>query len=205
MAEVNGESGFTQLDKLNVREKLLIGGVEAFATEGYEQELQLRDDTTQVGQQGAVTVITFGSTPVTSPDGLFEYDGAGVFKILKSGPVCTKNRFRVGRAGASGVSNVLFTAQVSVDQGGSWLPFPGGLTVDYLLDNSNTLHIFLDLAFFDLTPGVWFRQVFSRSSVDNDSGDLIPFVPDAADKLLGFDDVPSAQIVVYKVQGFDYK
>lgn len=60
--------------------------------------------------------VTFGVGGTTS-DGSVSIDSNGEITVLQEKYFSIKQRFRTGRSGASGVSDVFFWAEISVDGG----------------------------------------------------------------------------------------
>ena len=121
----------------------------------------------------------------------------GVITVNTSGFYSVKQRFRAGRTGGSGTSDVFFWAEISVDNGLSWNLI--GNSIDVALSNSNDTTVFFDISHLYFPAGVKLRNRFARSSDGNDSGDLRPAEPSAALAILGVPVAPSSQITVYKI------
>ena len=108
-----------------------------------------------------------------------------------------KQRFRAGRTGASGVSELFFWAEISTDDGVTWNIL--GASVDIPLNSSSDTVVFFDIANIQVPAGTKLRNRFARSSTGNDSGDLRVGAPSAALQALGVQDAPSAQITFYAI------
>lgn len=165
---------------------------------GYNVEGSFSSEVLQAGLLDIPSSITFGAGGFTT-NGYAEVAASGDILILKSGYYAFKQRFRAKRAGASGVSDVFFWAEVSLDNGITWELI--GTSVDIALDNSNETTIFFDIALGFFPEGIRLRNRFARSSTGDNSGDLIIGVPSAALASLGVPIAPSAQVTIYRTQG----
>ena len=169
---------------------------------GWTSEGSFIDMTTQSGSPiDTPKTILFGAGGTTS-GGLISMDAGGIVTILKGGPFATKNRFRAGRTGAAGISQLFFYAEISTNGGASWIVL--GNSVAFTLDAVADSQIFFDFAEFNLPAGTKLRQRFARSSTGSDYGDLIPLTPSAALTALLVPSAPSAQLTIYKLIGFPY-
>lgn len=171
---------------------------------GFEYLQDWKSEVQQNAAFDAKTVIDFEIGPATDPDGILQYDGSGVFTVLKGGPLWIKNRFRLSRVGQAGVSEVFLMAEISTDGGNNWFKIEQAEVIDVKLEDSNAVDIFFDLSPFTVVPGVKLRQVMSRSSDGTNDGSLIPGVPSAAQQAIGFEIAPSAYTVAYKAIEFTY-
>lgn len=165
-------------------------------TVGYSSVGSFVSVATQAGVEDVATTVTFGAGGTTA-DGSVTVASDGVVTINTAGYFSIKQRFRAGRTGASGVSQVFFWAEISTDGGSSWAVT--GNSVDIPLSDSNDTIVFFDLSFLSLPAGVKVRNRFARSSTGNNSGDLRAASPSAALQALGVQDAPSAQITVYRI------
>lgn len=159
------------------------------------------DTTTQTGALDALQVIKFGAGGASSA-GIVSMDAAGIITALKSGPVLAKTRIRAGRVGAPGVSQIVFLAEASTDGGTTWAVL--GNVANVNLENSAETDIFFDFSPVNLVTGLKIRQRFARSSTGSDFGDLTPFTPSAALQAAGVPIAPSAQLSVYRYEGYPY-
>ena len=171
------------------------GAYDSSAGAGYDTEGTFLSYDLQSGIEDVPSTITFGAGGTTT-NGHVSVGASGEFEVLTDGFYAIKQRFRVGRSGAAGVSQMFFWAEVSGDGGVSWSTI--GTSVDIPLDSSNETEVFFDLTPLRLLAGTKLRNRFARSSTGNDSGDLIPAVPSTALSLIGAPDAPSAQVTIYK-------
>lgn len=148
------------------------------------------------GYQTPPQTVKFGAGGITS-DGNLSVDSSGEITILTEKHTSIKQRFRAGRTGASGVSDVFFWAEISTDGGNNWDVL--GNSVDITLSSSNDVTVFFDIANLKLPAGIMLRNRFARSSDGDDSGDLRPATPSATLVAAGVPVAPSAQITVYTV------
>ena len=73
----------------------------------------------QVGIQDTPSTITFGTGGLTTGGGI-TVGADGVITVNTSGYYAVKQRFRAGRTGGSGTSDVFFWAEISTDGGSVW-------------------------------------------------------------------------------------
>lgn len=165
-------------------------------TVGYTSQGTFVSGDLQVGALDTPQNITFGAGGTTA-DGGATIGVDGVITVNDDGFWSIKQRFRAGRSGASGVSEIFFWAEISVDGGDNWAII--GNAVDIPLSSSNDVVVFFDLSDLQVPPGTKFRNRFARSSTGDDSGDLRVGVPSAALAALGVPDAPSAQVTFYKI------
>ncbi len=165
-------------------------------TVGYTSQGTFVSGDLQVGALDTPQNITFGAGGTTAEGGA-TIAADGVITVNDDGFWSIKQRFRAGRSGASGVSELFFWAEISVDGGNNWAII--GNAVDIPLSSSNDVVIFFDLSDLQVPPGTKFRNRFARSSTGNDSGDLRVGVPSAALAALGVPDAPSSQATFYKI------
>ena len=152
---------------------------------------------TQAGALDTPSTITFGAGGNT--DGNHVTVGAdGVATVNTDSYLSIKQRFRTGRVGASGVSEIFFWAEISTDNGSTWEEI--GNSVDVPLNNSNSTVVFFDVSTFKFPIGTKLRNRFARSSTGHNSGDLISVSPSATLTGLGVPDAPSAQITIYRIE-----
>lgn len=164
---------------------------------GYQVEGNFISSDIQVGESDVPKNVTFGTGGTTSND-FISVGSDGVIEVLKSGYYLIKQRFRVGRTGASGVSNVFLWAESSIDGGVTWNL--EGNSVDVALNSSIDTVIFFDTALVFVPEGTLFRNRFARSGDGDDSGDLRPSVPSTALVSLGVPIAPSAQVTIYTIK-----
>lgn len=165
-------------------------------TIGYTSIASFVDTTTQVGVTDVASTIKFGGGG-TSGDGHVTVGADGSITINTDSYLSLKQRFRAGRTGASGVSQIFFWAEVSTDGGTTWTVI--GNSVGMPLNSSEDSSLFFDISSLYLTAGTKLRNRFARSSTGDDSGDLRPATPSAALTTLGVTVAPSAQITVYRI------
>lgn len=165
-------------------------------TVGYTSQGTFVSGDLQAGALDTPQTITFGPGGTTD-DGGAVIGADGVITINDNSFWSIKQRFRAGRTGASGVSEVFFWAEISVDGGNNWAVI--GNAVDIPLSTSSDVVVFFDLSNLQVPPGTKFRNRFARSSTGNDSGDLRVGVASAALQALGVPDAPSAQVTFYKI------
>lgn len=172
-------------------------GAGAGASIGYSSEGSFVSTATQAGITDTPQTINFGAGG-SSTNGHVVVAANGEFEIITTGYYSIKQRFRATRAGASGVSDLFFWAEISVDGGTVWNTI--GNSVDIALNASNETTVFFDLSSIYLQAGVKLRNRFARSSLGDDSGDLTASTPSAALIAAGTPVAPSAQITVYRLQ-----
>lgn len=160
---------------------------------GYNTIGNFFDITTQVGILDTPKTVLFGAGG--SAGDHITVASNGEITVVNSGYYAFKQRFRAGREGASGTSDLFFYAEISVDNGSTWNII--GNSVDLSMNSSKELTVFFDIATIYLSAGVKLRNRFARSG-DN-SGDLIAGTPSAALDALGVPVAPSAQITIYKI------
>ncbi len=165
-------------------------------SKGYESEGGFISTITQAGTEDVATTISFGAGGLT-PNGHVSVAASGEFEIMTTGYYSIKQRFRAGRSGASGVSEIFFWAEISTDGGSTWSVI--GNSVDIALNNSNDTTVFFDLSNVLLPVGVKLRNRFARSSTGHDSGDLVPSTPSSTLTSAGVPVAPSAQVSIYKI------
>ena len=166
------------------------------APEGYTLDGSFISEATQVGISDTPKTAVFGAGGV-SAGGSTSMAVSGELEILATGFYALKQRFRASRTGASGVSEMFFWAEVSIDGGSNWAVT--GNSVDIALDSSNETTVFFDITNIELAAGTKLRSRFSRSSEGTDFGDLSAGVPSAALIALGVPTAPSTQISIYKI------
>jgi hypothetical protein len=177
----------------------------------YTEEVRFVDLTTQTG--GALDVpvpVSLGASG-TSPNGLVS--GAGAVIITnKTGPYMIKQNFQVSRNSNPGNTEFFFQAQVSIDNGVTWVGV--GNAANRRITNTSTINLFFDVAPLFVTAGTQFRNVWAKSSVGGDpnnptvgvaEGVLTHTRPSATLLAAGFQDAPSAIAVIYRLQGYNYK
>ena len=165
-------------------------------------EVNFVDTTTQSGSPiDTPKTILFGAGG-TSGAGIISCDSAGIFTLLKGGPLFIKNRFRVGRTSSTGVSHIFIWAEASFNAGSTWtvLGNPIATTLDAAADSQ----VVFDGAFVNLPKTTLLRQRFARSSTGSDFGDLVPLTSSASLITYGIATAPSAQTTVYKATGYSY-
>lgn len=142
------------------------------------------------------TQITYGAGG-TSSDGSITLASDGNLTFNETGFYALKARYRFGRDGAAGVSNLFNWVEISVDGGNNWDVI--GNAIDVTLRNSSEVNIFFDLSILEFQQGVMLRAMFARSSTGSDFGGLIPSPISAPLSALGIPDAPSAQLTVYRI------
>jgi len=165
-------------------------------TVGYTSQGTFISNELQAGALDTPQTITFGPGGTTDEGGA-TVGADGVITVNDAGFWSIKQRFRAGRAGASGVSELFFWAEISVDGGNNWAII--GNSVDTPLSSSNEVVVFFDISEVQVPPGTKFRNRFARSSTGDNSGDLRVGVASAALQALGVPDAPSAQVTFYKI------
>lgn len=177
----------------------------------YVEATRFVDLTTQAGAAlDSSTTVLLGNGG-TDPEGLVTMDAFGVVTVNKTGPYMVKQNFQIARDTTPGNSEIFFQAQLSVDNGVSWVAL--GNSVNRRIDNDKVINIFFDISAIFIPAGAKLRNVWAKSSVGGDPNDpssgvnnglLIHTRPSAALLALGFEDAPSAIAVVYKLQGYNY-
>lgn len=192
LLRVNNNQDFTSGDEAKL---------DSLENQKYVTEDNFTDTTTQTGILDTPKNVLYGPLK-TSPNELVRVDADGVINILKAGPYAFKTRHRVARTGASGVSKVFQWVEISVDGGSTWTI--NGNPVDVQLAGADDTVNFFDFATIELPAGVKLRARFARSSTGADFGSLTPSVPSASLISAGVPTAPSAQLTVYRVQGWEY-
>lgn len=168
---------------------------------------EIEDSFTSLAQQDAVedviSPIDFGGAK-TTPNGLVSYDDNNkLFTVLKSGAYLVKTRTRLARVGASnGTSEVFLQAQVSVDNGVTWVN--NGNSIDVKLQDTDEVDIFFDFSAIYFSAGVKIRQTFARSSTGANFGSAVSGVPSLPLQAAGINSSPSAQVTIYRLRDFNY-
>lgn len=165
-------------------------------TIGYTPQGTFLSGDLQVGALDTPQTVTFGAGGTTANGGA-TVGADGVITVIKPLFWSIKQRFRAGRTGASGVSELFFWAEISTDDGATWNVL--GSAVDVPLNSSSDTVVFFDLSNIQVPAGAKLRNRFARSSTGNDSGDLRVGVPSAALQALNVPDAPSAQITFYAI------
>ena len=150
----------------------------------------------QAGVSDTPKNVIFGAGGTTT-GGEVTVDANGEITLNVLCYIAIKQRFRAGRIGASGVSDLFFWAEVSLDDGATWNVT--GNAIDLSLDSSSEVSVFFDVSFGKFPVGTKLRNRFARSGDGDDSGDLTSSTPSAALTALGVPIAPSAQITIYKV------
>lgn len=152
---------------------------------------------TQTGVSDVPATVTFGAGGNTLGNHV-TVAANGEITVNTGSYFSIKQRFRAGRVGASGVSELFFWAEISEDNGVTWAVI--GNSVDIPLDNSSATVVFFDISNMFFPAGVMLRNRFARSSTGDNSGDLISASPSATLTGLGVPDAPSAQITIYRIE-----
>lgn len=161
------------------------------------------DTTTQSGSPiDTPKQVKYGPAK-TSPSGILSMDSNGTLTVLKGGPLLLKSRLRASRSGAAGTSSIFFWVETSVDNGSTWNIL--GNSIDIRLENSNQQDVFFDFSSLTLPTGIKLRSMFARSSTGSDYGDLTASVPSSALQAYGLQTAPSAQLSIYKLNGYVYE
>ena len=163
---------------------------------GYASVGSFVDETLQTGITDTPKTVTFGAGGTTT-DGGATISVNGDVTVNISNYYSIKQRFRAGRTGASGTSEIFFWAELSTDGGSNWTVL--GNSVDIALNSSNDTTVFFDIANVYLPAGVMLRNRFARSGDGDDSGDLRSTAPSAVLTGLGVLSAPSSQITIYTI------
>ena len=163
---------------------------------GYTSIGSFVDDNLQIGITDTPKTIVFGAGGMTT-DGGATVAANGEVTVNIANYYSIKQRFRAGRTGASGISELFFWAEISNDGGSNWTVL--GNSVDITLDSSNDTTVFYDMAKVYLPVGIIIRNRFARSSTGDDSGDLRSATPSTILTGLGVPIAPSSQITIYTV------
>lgn len=164
---------------------------------GYTNSGTFISTATQSGVIDVATTVTFGAGGSTTGNHV-SVGSDGVITVNTDSYLSVKQRFRAGRVGASGASDLFFWAEISADDGATWSVL--GNSVDISLENASSTVVFFDLSTVFLPAGTKIRNKFARSSDGDDSGDLIPKTPSATLAALGVPIAPSAQITIYRIE-----
>lgn len=164
------------------------------------EEVIYTDNTTQNAALDTLTPVTFnsstGDTPLISKTN-------GTISFLKAGPYVLKARGRLARLSSSGGSaKLIFVFQASADNGLTW-NIVGAPVAVRLLDLDQEAVLF-DTSFIKVEANTQFRIAFARSSEGFDDGFLAPSITPAALVAEGVPNIPSAQLTIYKFEGFKY-
>lgn len=178
MATVNGEPGFTQLEKLNVKQKLLVGGQEITPASGIAIERLVdglsaaaNQDPTGTGDGNAIQ-IEFGPAQNTGADPVsLEADGS--LNINEAGTYRIKVAFQFGRTGGAGTSELLFRVR---EKGGAQL----GRSISIFLDNANANEYFENDEWLTFNSPISLTYEVMRDAAGNNSGGLASFTPSGA-------------------------
>lgn len=171
------------------------GGGGVPESKGYESIGSFTSLATQVGISDVPKTVTFGAGG--SAGGHVTVGADGVITVVTTGYYSIKQRFRAGRTGASGTSDIHFWAELSTDGGSSWNIL--GNSVDLALESSKETTVFFDIASIYLPTGLKLRNRFARDGDGDDSGDLLVGSPSAALVTYGVQPAPSAQVTFYKI------
>jgi hypothetical protein len=163
--------------------------------QGYALEGSFISLVDQAGVEDSPSTISFG-VGGNSDNNHVSIASNGEVTVNTAGYYNVKQRFRVGRSGASGVSELFFWAEISTDGGTNWNVT--GNSIDVQLNSADEINLVFDSSFLNLPAGVKLRNRFARSSTGNDSGGLQSSVPSATLIGLGVPTAPSAQITIYK-------
>ena len=193
LLRVNNNATFTSADEAK------LDGLE---NQAYVREDSFVNTTSQTGSPIDVPRNVVYGPLKTSASGLIRHNADGTLDILKGGPFAFKTRHRVSRTGASGTTHMFFWVEVSTDNGLSWTIT--GQPQDIRLETSADSRTFFDFTTDSFPAGTKIRARFARSSTGSDFGSLEPATGSAALTSLGVTPVPSAQLTVYKVQGWNY-
>ncbi len=122
MAIVNGEPGFTQLDKLEIRNKLTIKGVEV--TSGAPTTVLQAFSTATQAPSGLNTPlrVEFGAAQGTGSDPL-QIDATGLVTVNQAGAYNFRAIFSVERTGGTGEAFIFFRVLVNGNQSGNAIVF----------------------------------------------------------------------------------
>ena len=185
-------------DSLNFEIENLASATESFSIE----EFRFEDYTTQsIPSTDFPINVRFGFGG-TSPSGIVSCDFNGVLTANSSGPMSAKIRVNTGRSGAQGVSELFFQTEMSDDNGVNWSPI--GSSSFITLSNSDVNQDFFGFTPMFIPQGTKLRVRWARSSSGNNSGDLKTHQPTPLLSALGFQEVPSAAIIIYKESGYSY-
>ena len=176
----------------------------------YTEETRFVDLTTQMGGALDVAVTVTLGPGSTSPNGMITGSGGSLI-IEKTGPIMIKQNFQVSRNSNPGNTEFFFQAQISLDDGVTWLGI--GNAANRRITNTSTINLFFDIAPIFVTAGTRFRNVWAKSSAGGDPSDpttgvaegvLIHTRPSATLLAAGFQDAPSAIAVIYRLEGYNY-
>ena len=168
----------------------------SIGSKGYGTDGNFLSTVSQLGVLDTPKTVTFGAGGTTT-SGAVSVTASGHVTIVDAGYYSFKQRFRVSRTGASGVSQVFFWAESSADNGATWDVTGNSVVVS--LNASIDTTVFFDLANLNLPAGAQLRNRFARSSTGDNSGDLTATTPSATLTGLGVLMAPSAQITIYKL------
>lgn len=198
MAKVNGESGFTQLEKFNVKDTFLVKGMPLSPFDpatGMLIERLIDGTSLAVDQQPSTTGIAnainieFGAAIGTVSDPVqLDVNGRATFNV--GGLYRIKVVFQFGRTGAAGVSELLFRFLVNDAQ--------LGRTVGVKLGNSDALR-YIDIDnWFNVPEGTTLDTQIMRDSAGNDSGGLFKTIP-TDEGVNTWNDVPCAVLRIERL------
>lgn len=170
---------------------------------GYSLYENFIDTTSQTGSPiDTPKQVKYGNAK-TSPTGILSMDSSGTITVLRGGPLLLKSRLRASRTGSSGTTSMFFWVESSIDNGTTWGIL--GNPIDIQLENANQDDVFFDFSSLTLPTGIKLRSMFARSSTGTDYGDLTPSTPSSALQAYGLPIAPSAQLSVYKLNGYVYE
>jgi hypothetical protein len=163
---------------------------------GYSLEGGFTGEATQPGTEDVPANVLFGAGGTTD-NGHLTIGADGVFTVNTDSYLSLKQRFRCGRTGASGVSELFFWAEFSINSGVTWDVI--GNSVDIALSSSDDTVVFFDLSTIFLPAGIMLRNRFARSSTGNNSGDLRTATPSTTLAALGVPIAPASQVTIYRI------
>lgn len=198
-AYVNPLSKIKLTDSGDVRFILMKGPLvefSAFDTVVLSAQSLINQEPAGEGPANTITV-TFGAAQ-DSDDNVFSLGADGVVTINSTfhTPYRFAATFRVGRTSATGVKELLYWYESSVDGGTVWTPVDTPVVLE-LDDETSTVREAANVTLRDVPVGVKFRVRFARGVGGPDNGGLYFFDPTADFPDLSIS--PSAEITVTRL------
>ena len=190
---------------------LATGGVPVGQENYYTEVGRFVENASQPGAGlDVLDIVTLGPAGSDS-EGILTVAANGEVTVNKAGPLMIKQTFQLAKESNPGNLEAFFHAEISTDGGTIWTAL--GTSVNRRIANDATINVFFDISPIFLPAGVMIRNRWAKSSVGGDplaptvgvnDGSLLYTAPSAALLAAGMEASPSAQAVVYKLNGFTY-
>lgn len=196
---------------LELSEQQFSGLVSGLPVGFYTEILRSESTVTQTGAGLDEKVVVELGADSTSAEDEITILSDGTVIALKSGPYYARFSAETARDNNNGIAELFFQSEFSIDGGSTWSAM--GRAVNVRLQNADTVMSFSSDAPFVVQAGVRFRTVWCKSSAGGDPSSpttgnadakLLYSEPSAALSALGVIPSPSASVVIYKVEGYDY-